>query len=95
MTAPEPTDDTYMAVSIGELKTGMANVLAGIESINTKLDNQDGRLRTVETKHEVLETRVNTIDNTMVSKEEHKAPWTAIVAILVAAGSFALQFIQH
>lgn len=85
--APEPTDETYMAVSIGELKTGMANVLAGIETINTKLDNQDGRLRKVETKHEVLEQRVNAID----VKEGRKAPWTAIVALIIAGLSVAAQ----
>lgn len=95
MTAPEPTDETYLAVSIGELKTGMTNVLAGIDSINVKLDNQDGRLRAVEQGHVGLDTRVEAIEKATASKEERKAPWTAIVALVIAFASVIAQFFQH
>ena len=94
MSASEPTDETYLAVSIGELKTGMKTALAGIDGINTKLDNQDNRLRDVETKHEVLAGVVGGIKETMKTTDARRTPWTAIVALVFAGASVAAQFFQ-
>lgn len=79
-----PTEPTYtdLAVSIGELKRDVANVLSGVNEIKSTLHDTVDRVGKVETKQALAEQRLDAMD----AKTARKPPWTAIAALVVALG---------
>lgn len=84
---------TGLAVTIGEVKTDVGHILAGIGEIKETLANQDGRLRNVETVQAATVGKVEELDKKISATEARKPPWTAIAALAISAFITLKQFL--